>query len=50
MLFPEDLFLALTFPKLVKKSIFLLNFHKNFHKFPKNLFFFQASEKLAKGL
>ena len=36
VLFPKALFLATTFPKLSKNSIFLLNFYQKFSKFSKN--------------
>ena len=36
MLFPQALFLAKTFPKIVKNSIFLLNFYQKFSKFSQN--------------
>ena len=39
MLFPKALFLASTFPKVAKNSIFLLNFYPKFSKFPNNLCF-----------
>ena len=45
VLFPKALFLATTFPKLAKNSIFLLNFYQKFSKFPNNLCF---SSKRAK--
>ena len=35
-LFPKALFLATTFQKIVKNSIFLLNFHQKFTKFSQN--------------
>ena len=36
MLFPKALFLATTFPKIVKNSIFILNFYQKFSKFSQN--------------
>ena len=36
VLFPKALFLATTFPKLAKNSIFLLNFYQKFSKFSQN--------------
>ena len=36
MLFPKALFLATTFPKIVKNSIFLLNFYQKFSKITQN--------------
>ena len=48
VLFPKALFLATTFPKLLKNSIFLLNFYQNFLKISKQLVFFvQMREKVA---
>ena len=38
MLFPKALFLATTFQKVAKNSIFLLNFYQKFSKFPNNVF------------
>ena len=37
MLFPKALFLATTFPKLDKNSIFLINFDQKISKFSQNL-------------
>ena len=37
MLFPNALILATTFPKIVKNSIFLLNFYQKFSKISENL-------------
>ena len=36
VLFPKALFLATTFPKVAKNSIFLLNFYQKFSKFSQN--------------
>ena len=36
MLFPKVLFLATTFPKIVKNSMFLLNFYQKFSKISQN--------------
>ena len=36
VLFPKGLFVATTFPKLAKNSIFLLNFYQKFSKFSQN--------------
>ena len=36
VLFPKALFLATTFPKVAKHSIFLLNFYQKFSKFSEN--------------
>ena len=36
MLFPKALFLATTFPKLDKNSIFLMNFQQKISKFSQN--------------
>ena len=36
MLFPKALFLATTFPKIVKNSIFKLNFYLKFSKISQN--------------
>ena len=36
MLFPKTLFLATTFPKIVKNSIFQLNYYQRFSKFSQN--------------
>ena len=36
ILFPKALFLATTFPKIVKNSIFLLNFYQKFSKISQN--------------
>ena len=36
MLFPKALFVAITFPKIVKNSIFLLNFYQNFSNISQN--------------
>ena len=36
MLFPKAVYLATTFPKIVKNSTFLLNFYQNFSKISKN--------------
>ena len=47
MLFPKALFLVTNFPKIVKNSICLLNFHQ---KFSDNAFFVQTREKLTHGL
>ena len=51
VLFPKALFLATTFPKRAKNSIFLLNFYQKFSKFSKNaqqfVFFVQTREKLT---
>ena len=53
MLFPKALYLATTFPKIVKKSIFQLNVYENFQRFLKIskefVFFVQKSEKLTQG-
>ena len=51
MLFPMPSFLASTFPKIVKKSIFYRHFVKKFKIFskiyPKFVFFIQTREELA---
>ena len=50
MLFPKALFLATTFPKIYKNSIFLMNFYlKNFKIFQQFVFFVQTREKLTQG-
>ena len=36
MLFPKGLFVATTFPKIVKNSIFLLNYYQKFSKISQN--------------
>ena len=36
MLFPKALFLVTNFPKIIKNSIFSLNFHQKFAKFSQN--------------
>ena len=36
MLFPKALFLATTFPKIDKNSIFLMNFYRKISKFSQN--------------
>ena len=36
MLFPKALFLATTFPEIVKNSIFLLNFYQKLSKISQN--------------
>ena len=55
ILFPKALFLATTFPKIVKNSLnfpieFLSKIFENFSKFPKFVFFAQTREKLTHGL
>ena len=51
MLFQNGPFFATTFPKIVKNSIFLLNFSRNFQNFLKIsqqfVFFVQTREKLT---
>ena len=51
MLFPKALFLATSFPKIDKNSIFLMNFYQkiiNFLKISKQfVFFVQTREKLT---
>ena len=37
MLFPKALFLAAIFPKIVKNSMFLLNYHQKIPKFSQNI-------------
>ena len=53
MLFPKALFLATTFPKIDKNSIFLMNFFKKFQNFlknyPNNYAFRQNALKLNAG-
>ena len=50
VLFPKALFLVTNFPKIVKNSIFLLNFHQKFSKvsqyFPTNCVFRPDTQKL----
>ena len=36
ILFPKALFLAKTFPKIVKNEVFLLNFYQKFSKISQN--------------
>ena len=54
VLFPKALFLATTFPKVGKNSIFLLNFYQKFSKLLKIskpfVFFVQTREKVTHGL
>ena len=54
VLFPKALFLAPTFPKVTKNSIFLLNIYAKFQNFLKIskqfVFFVQTREKLTHGL
>ena len=51
MLFPKALFLASTFPKIVKKSIFLLNSDQKFlTNFPTIRALRQTSERLTQAL
>ena len=51
MLFPKALFLAATFQKLIKNSIFLLNFYQNFLKiFQQFAIFVQTRRKLTHTL
>ena len=54
VLFPKALFLATTFPKLAKNSIFYWTFIKNFQKFLKVsqrfIFFFQTAKNEHIGL
>ena len=50
MLFPKALFLATTFPKIDKNSIFLMNFYQKISKIPNNAFFSIFSRKLLKML
>ena len=48
MLFPNALFLATIFPKLVKNTIFLLNFYQKLLKIAQQfVFFVQTREKLT---
>ena len=46
MLFPKALFLAITFPKIVKNSISLLSFYQNFQNFPTICAFRQNAWKI----
>ena len=51
MLFPKALFLVTTFPKIVKNSIFLLNFYQKFLKVSQQfVYFVQTRENLTHGL
>ena len=54
MLFPKALFLVRTFPKIVKKFKFPIEFSskifKIFSKFPNNVFFIQTREIITHGL
>ena len=45
VLFPKALFLATTFPKLAKNSIFLLNFFQKFLKVSQQFVFFVQTAK-----
>ena len=45
MLFPKALFLATTFPKIVKNSIFPLNFYQKFLKISQQFEFFVQTAK-----
>ena len=51
VLFPNAIFLITNFPKKVKISIFLANFHRNFLKISQQfVFFVQTHKKLTHGL
>ena len=45
VLFPKALFLATTFPKLAKNSIFLLKFYQKFQKVSQQFVFFVQTAK-----
>ena len=52
LLFPMALFLATTFPKIVKKLNFLLNFHQKFQRFlkiPQQFVFRPNARKINTG-
>ena len=47
-IFPNALFLVTNFPKIVKNSLFLLNFHQKFSKFPNTVFRPNARKIIAR--